>query len=725
MELPEELIAELMPQEQMQEEQRPTQLPEDVNLAEDMDDAELATIAKDCIGGFKNDLDSREEWEDMHAKWLEQYMQTTKAETPPWDGSSQDSIPVLAEAVNQFQSRSYRAFFPNRYFIDALPVGAPSMGARERAERIARHMSWQLGVKDRTYKPNKNQMFMATAIDGSDFTKTYWSPTRKQVIVERVRAHDLVVPYGVGPRRLEEIERKTQIKWCSINETRILHAQGWYVDEAKPYTGYESENPTQEAMDDAEGMHKVGYYNKDDSMCCILEQHTLLDLDDDGIAEPYIVWIDRQTEKILRIQIRYEVDEFGLPVDNKEPIEHFTHYQFLPNPNGFYGLGFGFLLGKIGDAINKLTRMFIDANELSVIGNLTYFISDQLGIQGDSFEMSLGRGNKIPRSVDDIRKHFMSLKFDAPSQETMQMITTLREAAQRVSSSTDILSGQPDKVYQPEAMLAMIEQGLQLFSSVQEFLGVAMEDELQKIYRLNAKYLQEDADFMFGDDQIQVTREDYQDDFRVVPIFDPKYATRSQRLAKAKAQYEFIINNPLTAQDPESIYMVSFNYLQALDTENIEAVLKKPEPPPQAVRIDDQNLENAYYIMPPDKRPLFDVWADQDHVRHMETIDLFISSFLDGGEAMEIPLDGNDAKLPGRVGAAGDPGIKRLVQSMSTEQKQELIANLLRHRSLHLAYMYGQLNGAMDEQGQPMQPQAEAAPQQQNPELQQIMEMFQ
>ena len=125
-------------------------------------------------------------------------------------------------------------------------------------------------------------------------------------------------------------------------------------------------------------------------------------------------------------------------------------------------------------------------------------------------------------------------------------------------------------------MLAMIEQGLQLFSSVQEFIGVAMEDELQKVYRLNAKYLQEDQYFMFGDDQIQVTREDYQDDFRVVPVFDPKYATRSQRLAKAKAQYEFVINNPLTSQDQEAIYMVSFNYLQALDTENIEAVLKKP-----------------------------------------------------------------------------------------------------------------------------------------------------
>lgn len=665
--------------------------PEEVNLAESLDEDELGEIARQCIEEFDSDLDGRIEWEEMNAKYLEIYYQRDKATNNPWDNSSEESIPILAEAIGQFQSRSYKAFFPNRYFIDCIPVGKASSNARERAERIARHMSFQLGVLDRTYKLNKNQMFMAAGLCGSDFTKTYWSPVRRQVIIERVRAQDLVIPYGVGPRRLEDIERKTQIKWCSLNETRILHKTGWYIGEGVPYTGLTDSDEMQQASDDMEGIKKASYYTKNDTQCCILEQHTLLDLDDDGIAEPYIVWLDRQSRKVLRIQIRYEVDEFGLPLDNKEPIEYFTHYQFLPNPNGFYGLGFGFLLAKINLAINKLTRMFIDANELSVIGNLTYLISEQLGLPGDSFELSLGRGIKIPRSVQDIRQHFTQLKFEAPSPQTLQAIEKLREAAGRLSSSTDILSGQPDKVYQPEAMLAMIEQGLQMFSSVQEFLGVSMEEELQKVYRLNAKYLQEDANFMFGDDQITVTREDYQDDFRVVPVFDPKYSTRSQKLAKAKAEYEFAMGNPLMSQDPESIYLVSKNVLEALDAENIDAKIKEPAPPPQPARIDDQNLENTYFLMPPDHRALFDVFPDQDHVRHIKVIDQFIA-FIDTSSPLEVP------NLPG-----GDPGVSKLLSMMSEEQKKELIANLLRHRSLHLAYMYGQLNGVMDEQGQPIQ----------------------
>lgn len=663
--------------------------PEEVNIAEELDEDELNKIAQQCVKDFEGDLDDRTEWEEMHAKYLDIYFQKDAPQTPPWENSSEESIPILAEAIGQFQSRSYKAFFPNRYFIDCIPVGKTSTNARERAERIGRHMSFQLGVLDRTYKPNKNQMFMAAALHGSDFTKTYWSPIRRQVVIERVRAQDLVVPYGVGPRRLEEIERKTHVKWCSVNETRILEKAGWYIAEGTPYTGLSDSDQMQQASDDAEGLKKASSYRLNDTQCCTLEQHTLLDLDGDGIAEPYIVWIDRQSKKIQRIQIRYEVDNTGLPLDNKEPIEYFTHYQFLPNPNGFYGLGFGFLLAKINTAINKLARMFIDANELSVVGNLTYLISEQLGLPGDSFELSLGKGIKIPRSVQDIRQHFTKLEFQPPSQQTLEMIQQLKEASGRLSSSTDILSGQPDKVYQPEAMLAMIEQGLQLFSSVQEFLGVSMEDELQKVFRLNAKYLQEDANFVFGDDQIEVTREDYQDDFRVVPVFDPKYATRSQKLAKAKAEYEFAMTNPIMAQDAESMYLISKNVLEALDAENIDAKLKKPNVP-QPARIDDQNLENTYFLMPPDHRPLFDVFPDQDHIRHIKNIDQFIA-FLDASSPLMVP------NIPG-----GDPSVSKLVATMSEEQKKELIANLLRHRSLHLAYMNGQLNGVLDAQGQPI-----------------------
>lgn len=696
-----EIVDDNNPQAPAPQETQASSLPiEETNIAESLEDEELKKIAEKCIKDYKFDLESRAAHDAKKADYLKLFYQDDKADNPPWAGSSDESIPILTEAVNQFQSRTYKAFFPNRNFVDAIPAGKSNKAARERAERVAAHINWQLAVEDRNYKRNKNQMFMACALHGNDFTKTYFDHLKKRTVIERVREQDLIIPYHIGPVAIEDLPRKTHQKFMSLNDTKILKNLGFFIESGKPYTEEDAVPEAQDVIDEQQGIEEINEYQDSEKPCLILEQHCLLDLDDDDIAEPYIVWVDFQSRKTLRIQIRYEVDQYGAPVKDKEPIELFTHYVFLPNPDGFLGFGFGFLLAKINFALNKLTRMFIDAGELSTVGNLTYLISDALGIPGDDFELTMGKGIKIPRSVDDIKKHFMKLDFRGPDPAIQAAIEYMQTVAQRISSSSDIMAGQPDKVYQPEALLSMLEQGLQLYSSVQEFMSVSMEDELQKVYRLNAKYMTEDQYFFQGDEQISVSKEDYQDDFRIVPIFDPKYATRSQKLAKAQAELQFISTFPLTAQNPQSLYLVGKRYLEALDAEDIDEVLPPPQIP-QPARIDDQNLENAYFLMPPDKRPLYDVFPDQDHVKHIQTIDKFISSFLDMAQSMEIPMEGEDPKTS-LVGTQGDPGIKRLVQSMSTEQKQELISNLLRHRSQHLGIMYGQLNHVMDQNGQPI-----------------------
>lgn len=673
---------------------------EETNLANDLDEDELSKIANRVIELYEEDLQSRSEWEDMHAEWMDIYYQKDKSDNSPWDNSSEEGIPVFAEAVNQFQSRSYRAFFPNRYFIDAVPVGKSNAEARKRGERVAAHMNFQLGVLDRTYKPNKNQMFLAVALHGSDFTKTYFSHLKQRTVIERVRALDLVVPYHIGPVRIEDLDRKTHIKFQSINETKILEKMGYFLSAGTPYTDNDiNDDPAKEAADKNQGL--IEAQDISDRPALILEQHCLLDLDEDGIQEPYIVWVDKASRRVLRIQIRYEVGDDGAPLKDKEPIEYFTHYQFMPNPDGFYGLGLGHLLGKLNRAINKLSRMVIDAGELSTVGNLTYLISEQLGLPGDEFELSLGKGIKIPRSVDDIRKHFMKLDFNGPSPELSAMINALIESAQRISSSSDILAGQPDKVYQPHALLTMLEQGLQLYSSVQEFIGYSMEDELNKVYRLNARYMTSEEYFYQGDTQISVMPEDYQDDFRIVPIFDPKYSTRSQKMAKAQAAYQFAITDPIAQQNPHTVWLAGKQYLESLDIEEIEEFYPEPSQP-KVLKVDDQQLENAYFLMPPEKRPLFDVFPDQDHIAHIEHIDAFIANFLNEGQALEIDMPEEPETDINKDN--GDPAIRRMVQGMSNEQREELIGNLLRHRSQHLAYMLGQLNGTMDMQGNPKVP---------------------
>ena len=90
-----------------------------------------------------------------------------------------------------------------------------------------------------------------------------------------------------------------------------------------------------------------------------LEQHTYLDLDDDGYSEPYIVTVEYNSKKVLRIVPRF--DESKIMVDEKgkvvsiEAKQYYTKYGFIPNPDGgFYDIGFGRLLGPLNNSANTI-----------------------------------------------------------------------------------------------------------------------------------------------------------------------------------------------------------------------------------------------------------------------------------------------------------------------------------------------------------------------------------
>jgi len=138
-----------------------------INLATELEDQELSEIATKAYDDFLEDDESRQDHIEKHAEYLRLYYQEDGGGSEAWQGSSKESIPLLTEGCNQFESRAYKAFFPSRTFIEALPMDDNSLAEIERADKIAKHMSYQLTVEDRSYKPDKSQMFLATALHGS------------------------------------------------------------------------------------------------------------------------------------------------------------------------------------------------------------------------------------------------------------------------------------------------------------------------------------------------------------------------------------------------------------------------------------------------------------------------------------------------------------------------------------------------------------------------------
>jgi len=630
--------------------------PELVNLAAKLNEKELAEIAAVVLDDYREDEDNRGDWLAMHKRWVELYFQRDNPKDPPWTGASSESLPMLAEACNQFSARALKAFFPNRDIIKVVPLGQVDDRSILRAERVEKHMSWQLLDRDRSYKKNKDRLLLSAAIHGSFFTKTYYDPSKGRNIIRNVRAEDLVVPYGIGPRDLEDIERKSEIVWLPVNRSRILAKSGYFVAEAEPYDFSGDDSTLRAAHDKTEGLTQPGRKSEDEfGLAKLIEQHRLLDLDEDGIGEPYIVTVDAQAEKVLRIAIRYDTDDVGSPLREKEPVEYYTHYCFLENPDGFYGLGLGHLIGSMNTSINKMLRQVIDAGTLANVGNMSGYISQALSGRKGEVGIKLGKFQAIQNSADEIGKGIYKFDFKPPNNVLPEMIQLMMGRADRLATTTEALTGQMDRVQQPTTVLALIEQGLEVFGAVYERLFNSWEQELKKIYRLNSKFLPSTEYFALLDlkgklTQGEIHRIDYAQDLQIAPRPDPKMASEKQKLTKAEMIYRAAMENPLIASSPPHIYEATLNYFRALDVENPQRYV--PQPMQGMGRVDDPMLENmtALYPMPQVPPP----HPSQNHLEHAKAHQMFLS---DPQYGMRVRPEGSQA--------------------------------LQDHMQMHIAYLYG------------------------------------
>jgi len=604
---------------------------ETYNLAQDLDDKLLREIGEECYNGFKDDEDSRAEWLDLHTFWLSLYTQTDYAENSDADRDwgSTESVPILTEGCNQFQARTYKAFFPQDTFVSAIPM-RKTVGDRKkleaRADRIGDHMSWQLGFQDRNYKQDKDALFLAVPMHGSFFTKTYFSEKLKRFKVDNVRPTDLVINYNVGPIRIEDVRRKSHIIYTTVGETEEAARNGYLIDPATACEHQNGQSVYNVKVDESQGITPGNASLKKDKPAILVEQHVYLDLDDNGY-KPYIVTFDLASHRVKRMTIGYEADQQGNPLDDYKQIQYFTHYKYRENPDGFYGYGLGQDIGDLNSAINIALRQSLDAATLANDGNSGGFISERLGIEGEDIRMVIGKFVKIPDTVGDMKDGIMQMQFPGPNPALLQIMEILDARAQRMTSVTEATTGTNEKVVQPTTYLSQVEQALEPFSSVQMRLGNSMTDELQKIYKINQKFLPLVDYYMVNGAPEMITRADYADDMLITPIFDPKFSTQAQKVARAQAIAQVVAQNPLTAQRPAVMDAVTRRQLEALDVDDIDELV----PPTEPVRIDDQMQENMLFLMPPGAAPNFDVFHDQDHLTHISQLEQFLE---EKGETM-------------------------------------------------------------------------------------------
>jgi hypothetical protein len=143
-------------------------------------------------------------------------------------------------------------------------------------------------------------------------------------------------------------------------------------------------------------------------------------------------------------------------------------------------------------------------------------------------------------------------------------------------------------VYQTGTASMLVEQGLMTFSAVQIRVHAALEQELQKVFRLNSLYLDEEQYFAFNDGQSDqeytVYRSDFADDIQVRPSFDPHQLTERERKQNTMMEYEAALKSPVIMQSPEHLTNATRRFFTGIGAVNVSEIVPDAQQTMQAMQ---------------------------------------------------------------------------------------------------------------------------------------------
>jgi len=542
-----------------------------VNIAEDLDDDKLHMIGKQVGDGFDSDLASRRPWEKDLESWTKLALQIADTKTFPWTGAANIKYPLLATAAMQFAARAYPTLVPsNGKIVKCRVVGADPDGQKSaRAERISTHMSYQLLDQMDGWEEDMDKLLIALPIAGTCFKKTYWDSAKQQNCSKLVLPKNLVVNYYT--RCMEDAERITEVIVISQRKLKERQNQGIFLDIKLPRPGGEDVL----ANDTVNNAFQLQDDNDKSTPYTLLEQHTYLDLDEDGYAEPYIVTIESQSQKVLRIVPRF--NPAGVDVDDKgkiiaiEPIQYYTKYDFIPNPDGgFYSIGFGRLLGPLNESSNTIINQLVDAGSLSNLQS--GFIGKGLRIKMGESRFSPGEWKAVNATGDDIKKSIFPLPVRDPSPVLFNLLDLLLKSGKELASVAEIFVGKmPGQNTPATTTMATIEQGMKVFTAVYKRVYRSLAKEFQKLYVLNREYMNPEEYVDVLDEP--VPQSDYMSpQHDIIPNADPTAVSSQEKQARVQAVGQLLQLGTVNPMEYTKMYFDAF------DIPNAEQLINQPQP---------------------------------------------------------------------------------------------------------------------------------------------------
>ena len=574
------------------------------NIVEEVDDDMLKTAITDLLDKIGNDKEAREKRDKQYEEGLRR---TGLGDDAPggaqFTGANKVVHPMLVEACVDFSARFMKEVFPPNGPIKSKVLGERDKAKLQKAERKAEFMNWQTTEQMVEFRGELEQLSTQLPLGGGQYMKFMWNALHRRPCSEFIAIDDVYLPFAAT--NFYTAERKTHVQYVTKFEYQRRVKSGMYRDVDLGAPDDPEYSKSTQANDKIEGRKDLSY--NEDGLRTIFEVYTYLDFGDG--PEPYILSIDKSTEMGLGLYRNWEQDD-----ERQLELDWIVEFPFVPW-RGAYPIGLTHMIGGLSGAATGALRALLDSAHIQ---NIPTVLKLKGGPGGQTLNVQPTEIAEIEGGalVDDIRKIVMPMPFNPPSPTLFQLLGFLVDAGKGVvQTSFEKLSDQ--NANQPVGTtMALIEQGMAVFSSIHSRLHGSMARCFKILHRINSAYLTvEDIEAQAAG--IEIDPSDFDGPMDVIPVSDPAIFSETQRFAQTQAimQRAQVMPQMYDARKVEEMFLRNMK-VPAND-------VLQPLPGSEDM---DPVSENVAAAM---GRPVY-VLPSQDHVAHIMTHVSFLKSPLFG-----------------------------------------------------------------------------------------------
>lgn len=586
------------------------------NLADELQTPELQMLVQHLLDKVEYDKESRKKRDEQYAEGLKR---TGLGDDAPggakFQGASRVTHPLLTEACIDFSSRAIRELFPADGPVRDYIPGTPTQARVDKAKRKTRYMNWQCKVQMPEFRSELEQLFTQNSLAGVGYLRVVYDGRKKRPVPSFVPVDDVYLPFAASS--FYTAERITYVEYITQQEFEYRVREGIYrnVDNAPPAMEPDT-TKAEKANQKIEGKVQSAY--NEDGLRAMYEVMVTAELEADYGFAPYRITLDPNTKNVVAVIRNWEQDD-----KNLQPMFWMSEWPFVPW-RGAYPIGFTQMIGPLSAAATGALRALLDTAHINNLPTLLKLKGTNFS--GQSLELNVTQITEVEGAIatDDIRKLMMPLPFNQPSPVLFSLLGFLVDAGTGVVKTTfENLAENANKDLPVGTTMALIEQGMKVFSAIHARLHEAMARTLDILHRINRMYLT-DEEVLEETGELIVKRTDFQGPLDVIPVSDPEIFSDVQRFAQMQVVAQRAAMSPL--YDQRKVELMILEQTRIPDPES----LLLPSPKPEQMNQVNENLAMTL------GRPVA-AFPDQDHLAHIQVLLDYMQSPVLGSSLVIAP----------------------------------------------------------------------------------------